>query len=355
MSRHVTLTTALSLLCAFAVGCGEPMMEEEPFEETPDPMIDEERLLTGDLKSDVILGRPTRYPILLVHGFAASTTRITFHARIVQALCADGHRVYLASLPPFEPVASRGRALAAQIDAVLAGTATPACPGQARKTATRVNLIAHSMGGLDSRYAISALGYGGKVASLLTMSTPHRGSAITDMALGLLGGVDDAALNAFASFIGRTVSASDVSRDSQLRAALESLSERAATQFNATMKNDARVYYQSWAGLSNVAGIANPLDRGACEDKMLGFKFGVLRHVMHASLKPIAAVVAHGSQLIPNDALVRIDSAKWGDFRGCVPADHADEVGAFGDFSWSAFGYVDFFRLRAFELQRRGY
>jgi triacylglycerol lipase len=76
---------------------------------------------------------------------------------------------------------------------------------------------------------------------------------------------------------------------------------------------------------------------------------------MHISLKPIAVVVAHGGALIPNDALVRIDSAKWGDFRGCIPADHADEVGAFGDFSWSAFGYVDFFRLRAFELQRRGY
>lgn len=353
MSRWSLRPLGLALLCGVLGACGEP--SEAP-DDPSDDVIPEEDLLSGEEpKADLILGRPTRYPIILVHGFAGSTARITFHQRIVDALCNDGHQVHLASVPPFEPAEVRGAALATQIDAVLQGRSPSACAGRAVRPVNKVNLIAHSMGGLDSRYAISGLGYGGKVASLLTMSTPHRGSAITDLALGLLGGVNDAALNAFADYVGRTVSASEIARDSHLKAALLSLSERNAPTFNAANRDDARVYYQSWAGLSNVAGLPNPLDRGACEDKMLGFKLGGLRHVMHIALKPIAAVVAHGSELIPNDALVRIDSAKWGDFRGCIPADHADEVGAFGNFSWSAFQYVDFFRLRAYELQRRGF
>lgn len=351
MSFSSRLAPGLLALLLGSVACGEP--QTEPLNED---LLNEEALLLGDAKADAaISGTPTRYPLLLVHGFAGSPTRINFHARIIDALCKDGHRVHVASLPPFEPVANRGRALATQIDAILNGSAKPVCAGQTGKVAAKVNLIAHSMGGLDSRYAISALGYGGKVASLLTMSTPHRGSAVTDMALGLLGGVDDSALNALAYFIGRTVSASEVAKDSNLRGALESLSEARAPQFNASVRDDGRVYYQSWAGLSNVAGIPNPRDSSACDYKMLGFRLGVLRHVMHIALKPMAVVVAHSGALIPNDAMVRVDSAKWGDFRGCIPADHADEVGAFGDFSWSAFSYVDFFRLRAYELTRRGF
>ena len=44
----------------------------------------------------------------------------------------------------------------------------------------KVNLIAHSKGGIDSRYLISTLDYAPKVASLTTISTPHFGSEIAD-------------------------------------------------------------------------------------------------------------------------------------------------------------------------------
>ena len=34
----------------------------------------------------------------------------------------------------------------------------------------------------------------------------------------------------------------------------------------------------------------------------------------------------------PNDGLVVTENAEWGDFLGCIPADHFDEVGQiFGD------------------------
>ena len=42
----------------------------------------------------------------------------------------------------------------------------------------KVNIIAHSKGGLDSKYMITNLGMEDKVASLTTLCTPHKGSII---------------------------------------------------------------------------------------------------------------------------------------------------------------------------------
>src|SRR5262249_54237488 len=43
-----------------------------------------------------------------------------------------------------------------------------------------VHLIAHSMGGLDSRYLISKLNMAPRILSLTTIGTPHRGSPFAD-------------------------------------------------------------------------------------------------------------------------------------------------------------------------------
>jgi triacylglycerol lipase len=76
-----------------------------------------------------------------------------------------GHRVYVVRLPPMAGIARRAEAFAEQIQKI---------PGD------RVNVIAHSMGGLDARYAISRLGLDARVASLTTIGTPHRGTPIAD-------------------------------------------------------------------------------------------------------------------------------------------------------------------------------
>ena len=51
--------------------------------------------------------------------------------------------------------------------------------------ADKVNIIAHSKGGLDARYMISSLGMAEYVASLSTISTPHNGSITMDNILKL--------------------------------------------------------------------------------------------------------------------------------------------------------------------------
>src|SRR5262249_930507 len=47
----------------------------------------------------------------------------------------------------------------------------------------KFNIIAHSAGGLDSRYMISKLGMADRVASLTTVSSPHRGVWYADWCL----------------------------------------------------------------------------------------------------------------------------------------------------------------------------
>jgi len=307
----------------------------------------------GDGKADSSTpsGHAAQFPIMLVHGFNASPTSGGFGPEVVSALCADGHSVFAPALPPFASVQTRAEVLAEAIDGALAG-APDACGNVPADLPTSVNLIAHSMGGLDSRFAITSLGYGDHVASLTTISTPHRGSRMADMALGITANIDDEALVALGSFLSRAVS-SPSTLEPDIRAAFTSLAESSADAFNRDNPDDERVHYESWAGLSNVAGIPNPQDIGACEQKMGLFGSSLTRHKMHVALKAIAYAVAHATDLRPNDGLVQVASAKWGGFRGCVPADHIDEVHAFST-SWSPFDHVRFVRNRAFELAARG-
>jgi triacylglycerol lipase len=50
----------------------------------------------------------------------------------------------------------------------------------------KIHIIAHSMGGLDSRTLIARDHHGlaGRIASLTTLSTPHRGSPVADLLAG---------------------------------------------------------------------------------------------------------------------------------------------------------------------------
>jgi triacylglycerol lipase len=237
--------------------------------------------------------------------------------------------------------------LGQQIDWVLQG-AKDWCGRTPAVRPTKVNIIAHSMGGLDSRIAASSGGHGKDIAAIVTLATPHGGSAIADMMLGLSGGLDQAAITGLEQYAGRAMDPNDF----DLRGAFLSLAEASSGAFEQRNPPSATTYYESWAGLSNVAGIPNALDWPACEDKMSLFPRLGGRHRMGVVLKPIAAIVAHGAQLLPNDGLVMVESSKYGTFRGCMPADHADQVGAFPS---PRFDYIRFIRNRAFDLSAHGF
>jgi triacylglycerol lipase len=65
----------------------------------------------------------------------------------------------------------------------------------------------------------------------------------------------------------------------------------------------------------------------------------------------------HPSDALPNDGVSTVESAKWGEFRGCYPADHLDQVGQIKDSGIdksTGFDFLNFYRMVAFDLARRG-
>jgi triacylglycerol lipase len=299
-------------------------------------------------------GQPTRHPIVLVHGFKASPEMDGFFG-VAEALRADGHKVFVARTPPFQGADVRATFLRQTVDQALASGAA------------KVNIVAHSMGGLDARILISKLGYGDRVATLTTISTPHHGSASIDVILGLVNdlGTPDEVLNALGEIWGKTFTTQEVAESSDVRASFRDLSEAHAEEFNAEHPNDPRVVYQSIAGVTNAFGIRNPLDIAACDGKFFldrngraAYPGGGAPDTMPAMLKPLATAVSHGlSELRPNDALVTVESAHWGTFLGCIPANHLQEPGAPGaNFMNLATGFdpLRFYRNLAFDLARQG-
>jgi triacylglycerol lipase len=86
---------------------------------------------------------------------------------ITEAMVANGIEVIAASVPATGSIEERAEKLGKDIAAKANGKS--------------VNIIAHSMGGLDARYMISKLHPDNvDVLSLTTIATPHRGSSFAD-------------------------------------------------------------------------------------------------------------------------------------------------------------------------------
>ncbi len=332
MKKKLAMIVAASAL-AF-MGCAADSSEPETGEVDPQ---------TGE---EAFTARASRHPIVLAHGFDASTTNRWSFYKVEDKLREDGHVVHSAQVSPYKSVRDRAGQLAGHIDA-----AQRECRAKPGCDASKVHIIAHSMGGLDSRYVISQLGYGDRVASLTTISTPHRGSNIADVLLKVIPDDFNKAVSAMASAWGKTFTAADLAEGSDLKAALRGISEKETRDvFNPLVKDDARVTYLSWAGVSSIVGLPNPKDNEACEGK-LRTRLGI-RDGMDPTLVLAAPFVAHGSELRPNDGMVTVESAKWGKFMGCIPGDHLDEVGQVRDsrHPLTGFYHVEFYRKLASSL-----
>jgi triacylglycerol lipase len=122
--------------------------------------------------------RGIRHPILLAHGLAGfdavgiSGLRLAYFRGVAERLRAAGVEVHVLRVSPVATIAERAQQLCEQVR---------------RLPAERFNIVAHSMGGLDARYAVAVLGLGDRVASLTTIGTPHRGTPLADLGISVLG------------------------------------------------------------------------------------------------------------------------------------------------------------------------
>lgn len=269
-----------------------------------------------------LLGPP--YPVVLVHGFfgfdeLAELDAATYFYGVVDRLAEDGElEVHTPALDPFNDSTTRGMQLLAHVEAILAES------GHAK-----VNLVGHSQGGLDARVVASLRPE--LVASVTTIATPHHGTPIADIVLGT---VSDPSAQALADELALLLGGalwSELDENSSVSTALAQLGSAGIAEFNATYPDAPGVVYRSLAGRSSLAGSGSAC---AVDDAPTWISaYDDARDPIDPALS-VAAAVLVGDVLdpAPNDGLVRAIDARWGDFRGCVPADHLDEVGQlFGD------------------------
>lgn len=218
-------------------------------------------------------------PVVLVHGLfgfdriGVPGARFDYFrgiARHLQTLGCDAHAV---RLPASASVPERARELVAAIDAI---------DSLAHR---RIDLIAHSLGGLDARYALTHLGLSRRVRSLVTVGTPHHGTPLADLALR--GPLDWAR---------RVVRALGLPME-----ALEWLGTDALARFNAEV--------------TDVPGVRYGCVVGAIKEDA-GVPLALLP--AHAYLRRIAG---------PNDGLVPLSSQYWGETLAEIEADHFAQIG----------------------------
>ncbi len=119
----------------------------------------------------------TRYPLLLVHGvFFRDFVHLNYWGRIPAELEKNGAAIFYGNHQSASSVPGSAEELTERIKRITEETGCG-----------KVNVIAHSKGGLDIRYACSCLDAAPYVASVTTVNTPHRGCEFADFLLGKAG------------------------------------------------------------------------------------------------------------------------------------------------------------------------
>lgn len=216
----------------------------------------------------------TKYPILLVHGvFFRDIEKLNYWGRIPSELQKNGATVYYGNQQSALSVAESAAEITEVIKKIVSETGCG-----------KVNIIAHSKGGLDSRYAISCLGMAEYTASLTTINTPHRGCVFAEW---LLNHTSDGFRNGIADKYNRIFKKLGDTKPDFLKA-VNDLCATQCSKMNEYVKNADGVYYQS---------VGSKMNKAMTNIFPLCFSYSL-------------AKLFDGEK---NDGLVTIDSSKWGE------------------------------------------
>ena len=217
-------------------------------------------------------------PIVLHHGLLGfgdvkiGPLKFSYFSGIDRAITERGHPLIISRVHPTGSIERRARELKEIIVRQLKVLG---------REHERIVIIGHSMGGLDARYMISKLGMDDRVAALVTITTPHRGSPYADWCLRNLG-----------QRLGGLRLMNLIGWDMR---AVSDLTTASCAQFNEEVPNAPGVRYFS-------VSASRPWHR----------------------VPPFAV---HAHKLItdaegPNDSLVSVKSSTWAEHLGVWPADH---------------------------------
>jgi triacylglycerol lipase len=256
--------------------------------------------------------------VLLVHGIGFRDFRyFNYWGRIPRELVRNGAAVYYGHQEAWGTIEDNGEILAAKIREICRATGCG-----------KVNIIAHSKGGLDARYVISGLHMAPYVASLTTICTPHRGSALVDF----LKRMPDRLYRAVCDRIDRYFKLMGDRAPETYRASWQ-LSPAFAKEFNENYPDADGVYYQSYGSIM----------KQALSSRILCIPYWILKKLDG-----------------PNDGLVTAESARWTNFHTLLEnrylrgISHADMIDLSRD-DYRGFDVLEFYTRLVQELGEKGY
>lgn len=233
---------------------------------------EQELVQLNELRAESKICR-TRYPVLLVHGvFFRDTKWLNYWGRIPFHLKQNGASVFYGEHESAASVAVCGQQIAARIRQITSKTGCE-----------KVNLIAHSKGGLDCRYAISCAGAADQVASLTTINTPHRGCLFAEV---LLEKIPESVKQSVARRY-NTAARELGDREPDFLEAVSELTVSACGRMNAEVPDAKDVYYQS---------VGSQMNQGRGGQFPLNLTYHLVKHYSGA-----------------NDGLVDVSAMRWGE------------------------------------------
>ncbi|WP_409069505.1 lipase family alpha/beta hydrolase [Clostridium caseinilyticum] len=260
----------------------------------------------------------TKYPFVLIHGVGFRDFKyINYWGRIPKELIKQGATIYYGNQEAFATVEYNAHDIKDRILNIIKETGCE-----------KVNIIAHSKGGLDARYMVSKLDMGKYVASITMMSSPHRGVKFVDIACHLPDAIYKYIAKIFDKyfkFLG--------DKNPDFYTATRQFSTYHSKNFNEEIRDVEGVYYQSYATvMSNLFS-----------DYILTIPYMFVK-------------LTEGD----NDGLVSINSAKWGEFKGTLKnkyfrgISHGDIIDLRRD-DYKQFDVIEKYVEIISELKNKGY
>lgn len=215
----------------------------------------------------------TKYPLLLVHGvFFRDLQHFSYWGRIPAELKRNGAVIYYGNQQSAASVADCGKEISERIRQIVSESGCG-----------KVNLIAHSKGGLDCRYALGKLGSEKYVASLTTINTPHRGCLFAEY---LLSKIPESTRNFVAGKYNTALKKLGDQRPDFL-AAVNELTAASCKKLNDAVPDAPGVFYQS---------VGSKLNQASGGRFPLNYSYHLVKYFDG-----------------PNDGLVSADSFAWGE------------------------------------------
>jgi triacylglycerol lipase len=231
-----------------------------------------------------------KYPVLLCHGYGAFASLVKPSPLYDVSLLLRTHNVlaFAPNIVPYAKIETRAESWESVIHELMD-----------KLPYDKINIVAHSMGGLDMRYALSKLDVAEYVESFTTVCTPHHGTSLADLSLRTPEAIRTK-LGDFFDWMGEHIYPHK--KSDAIASALQLTREYVTEVFNPDVPDISDIPYYSFT-----AAVGKGTD------------------------SPIPVITRFQNNHIydnegPNDGIVSVRSAKWGNHIRTVPLSHLEQI-----------------------------